>query len=73
MTVTPAPLTICEGGNGPVTVTAKAPGSPQTQSSVVYVTTTVQATVNRATTVQSTSYDQAKATACWASGGWYGA
>jgi hypothetical protein len=72
-TVTPAPSTVCSGGNPDVTITINR-GNPTavTRTDVVYLTSHLSGTVWVGQTHVTTVTDTASATACWRAGGWFG-
>lgn len=73
-TVTPAPSTVCAGGNAPgatITVNRGTP-APVTQTNMVYQTVHISGTVWVGQTQYSTVTNAASATACWRAGGWFG-
>jgi len=72
-TVTPAPSTVCTGGNPDVTITiSRGNGTPVTRTDVVYLTSHLSGTVWVGQTQVTTITNTASATACWRAGGWFG-
>ncbi|KAK1828183.1 hypothetical protein QBC39DRAFT_360067 [Podospora conica] len=73
-TITPAPSTVCVGGNaGGVTITVNVGGGGQvTQTDIIYQTSHIRGTVYVGQTSYTTTTNQASATACWRAGGWFG-